>query len=123
MAAPTIRVDGVERLARTLEDAAKDLDDLSHVGDAIEASLLPQILARVPRRSGRLRGSVRATSTKTGVDFGSPVVYGNPIHWGWPARHIRPQRFVWDVLTGSTDRVVSSYQTEVDRVLAKVEGV
>lgn len=122
MAGSSVRVDGVDRLARTLEDAADDLDDLSRVGSSIEASLLPRIEARVPRRSGRLRGSMTATATKTGVDFGSPLVYGRPIHWGWPARHIAPQRFIWDVVVGSTDLVVDKYATEVDRVLGRVKG-
>jgi len=121
--ASSTRVDGVDRLARTLEDAADDLDDLSSVSRAIETALLPRILARVPRRSGRLRSSVRATARATGTDFGSPLIYGNPIHWGWPARHIAPQRFVWDVLTAETDLVVAKYADGVDAILGRVEGV
>jgi hypothetical protein len=122
MAAPAVRVEGVERLTKTLDQAAADLDDLSAVGDDLERSLLPQIVARTPRRTGRLRGSVRAKATKSGVEFGSAVVYAAPIHWGWPARHIAAQRFVWDVVTGQTDAVVAKYQKGADRVLAKVEG-
>jgi hypothetical protein len=116
-------VEGADRLASTLHGAAKDLDDLTAVGRAIERDLLPRIQARTPRRSGRLRGSIRGKPTKTGIDFGSPLVYGNPIHWGWPARHIAAQRFIWDVVTSSTEAIVGKYEDEVDRILSHVEGV
>lgn len=124
---PSVRIEGTANLRRTLIDAGASLDDLKAVNQAIEDMLVPLIVARAPRgKTGRLASSIRGSGTKTAAvtRAGSRrVPYARPIHWGWPARHIAPNRFAWDVVKSEQPRWTGQYRDAVDRVLARVKGV
>ncbi len=76
---------------------------------------------RTPRRSGKLAKSAKASVARDGmgrVVVGSPgrVPYAGPIHFGWPARNIRPQPFVYQALDERFDDVMAAYETAVDEL-------
>jgi hypothetical protein len=57
-----------------------------------------------------------------GTSTGSDVVYANPIHWGWRARNINPNRFLWDTAE-DTERVwLAAWEKTIQRTLDKVRG-
>jgi hypothetical protein len=119
----SVKVQGVDNLSRTLTAAAADLADLGETNTAAGRLLATRAAARAPRRTGRLAASVRATPDRTGVQVGSSLIYGPPIHWGWPARHVRRQPFLTDTLTDQAPAVLDLYATEVNRVLGNVKGI
>lgn len=66
----------------------------------------------VPVRSGKLRGSIKASKSKlrAGVSLGKKAVpYAHPIVWGWPAHHIAP--------SGMRERVDTQIRPEAARIL------
>lgn len=89
----TASVEGVDRLAATLDDAGQRLQRLVPAGgDALVSAALP----RTPRRTGRLAGTVRAfvvdqqlvlTAGGGGVDYAAIVHASQP----WLADTLRDQ--------------------------------
>jgi len=80
----------------------------------------------LPRRSGRLAASIRAQGTQRAgrVAAGKKSVpYAGPIHWGWPARNIKPQPFLTDALASKQETVVEIYLTETDRLIDRVWAI
>jgi hypothetical protein len=76
----------------------------------------------VPYRTGALAASIRALATKSSgrVRAGSASVpYSGPIHFGWPARQIKPQPFIYDALDGRRAEVAAVYVKRIDQLTVK----
>lgn len=74
----------------------------------------------VPVRTGKLLESMRSNPTmRMGrVRVGSASVpYAGPIHFGWPARSIRPQPFIYDVLDDRRNEIVQLYTQRIDQLI------
>jgi hypothetical protein len=119
------QVTGAKELRRSLKQAGEDLGDLKdvnrRVGDLVIAAARPM----VPVRSGQLAGSLRpaAAAAKVTVRAGSArLPYAGPVHWGWPAHHIRPNPFLSDAATRTEDTWVGYYFDELQAVVNKVDG-
>lgn len=115
-------VRGGDELARTMHAAALELDDLSAVNDRVGALVLARARPRVPVRSGRLVGSLRAVPDPGAVTMGSSLVYAGPIHNGWPAHHIAANPFLSDATRASQSQLVGLYTAELEDVVAGVKG-
>lgn len=121
MAQQTVRVEGLRELRRFLAKAGDDVgkDGLKKIHDKVGEPVEREATIRVPRRSGRLAGSIRrakASTTKATVRAGKKSVpYAGPIHFGWPARNIAPQPFLTDALASKHDDVIDLYADELDR--------
>jgi hypothetical protein len=76
----------------------------------------------VPVVSGKLAASIRDGSTQRmgRVRVGSASVpYAGPIHFGWPARKIKPQPFIYDALDGRRNEVAAVYAKRIDELTVK----
>lgn len=108
--------------------------DLRRLGDDTKMAMKPthqqaaDIIAegarrRAPVRSGRLRKSIKGTAVMTGgrvrigYGGGEPSLYAGPIHFGWPARRIRPQPFVYDELDDRRAEVVQLYAERITQLI------
>lgn len=116
--AARIEAPGEAKLRRDLDDAGRDLADLENAHAATARIVLPEIRSRAPRVSGALGSSMRADVTGDGVAFTSPLPYFGPIHNGWPAHGIEPNRFAVDAVLAAESEVVDVYGEDVDRTLA-----
>lgn len=122
---PVVRIEGARELRRQLRAASDDLGDLRAAHAEAGRIVEPVAKGRAPVRSGALRASVRSSGTKTAavVRAGyARVPYARPIHWGWPARNIRPQPFVWDAAKKTEPRWMLAYQRAVNVILSRVRG-
>lgn len=122
---PVVKVDGARELRRQLRAASDDLGDLKAAHAEAGRIVEPVAKGRAPVRSGALRASVRSSGTATAaiVRAGyARVPYANPIHWGWPARNIRPQPFAWDAIKKTQPRWMLAYQRAVNGILSRVRG-
>ncbi len=120
-----VKVIGAARLRRTLRAAGDDLSDLKAVHQQVGGIVAERARALVPRRSGALGASIRASRGATAaiVRAGSgSVPYAGPIHWGWPARNIAAQPFLSDGATSTESRWMNVYEAAIAAALAKVEG-
>jgi hypothetical protein len=118
-------VTGAKELRRTLKQAGEDLGDLKDVNRRVGDLVISAARPHIPIRSGALAGSVRAASAaaKVTIRAGSArLPYAGPIHWGWPAHHIRPNPFLSDAATRTEDTWVGYYFDELQAVINKVEG-
>lgn len=78
----------------------------------------------VPRRSGQLAKTVRASGTQKSARVRAGyqrVPYAGPIHFGWPARGIYPQPFLYDALDSRRLQVVEVYERGIDRLIDKYD--
>lgn len=122
---PSIQIEGLAALVRSLQRAGVDLSELKDATRAAGEIVAREAEARAPRRSGALAGSVRAMRQvrRARIQAGtSRVPYAGPIHWGWPARHIGAQPFVSDAAQATEPQWTAQYVKDVEAALAKVKG-
>jgi uncharacterized protein YcsI (UPF0317 family) len=121
----TVRVEGLDRLIRTLKKAGRDISDLTEAHARAGRTVAAAAIGRVPRRTGKLAATIRPAkqARRARVMAGRAAVpYAGPIHWGWPARHISSQPFVSEAATATEPEWTADYRDEVVAALAKVKG-
>lgn len=120
-----VHVEGAKELRRTLKLAGGDLSDLRAANRNAAQSIVPIAAGLAPVRSGVLKASVRAGATnRAGIVRAGfkRVPYAGPIHWGWPARGIRPRPFLSEAATGNEHLWLDAYMDEVEKAIAKIKG-
>ena len=120
------QVKGASQLVRTLRKAGYDLDKLKPANRAAADIVIQEALRRVPRRTGKLAGTLRSGATrKAGVVRAGTkrVPYAGPIHWGWPQRHIKAQPYLIDAAKATEDKWALKYKEAVDQAIAEVRGM
>lgn len=125
MARPLATVEGARRLRATLRAAGDNLDGLKAANQAVADVVTQRTRSKVPVRSGRLRGTVRGSGTKTAAVVRAgykSLPYGGPIHWGWPARKIKAQPFMVDAAHETENRWRRLYEDAVNAELSRVKG-
>ncbi len=129
MAQPAIRVEGGRELRRKFREAGDDMTDLKDLHKQLADDVAGTAKTKVPVRSGRLRNSIRGSGTKTAarVRAGNnrksgptAVKYAAPIHFGWGARGIRPQPFLYEALDDRRQEVIDRYNDEVRSIIRRV---
>jgi hypothetical protein len=113
--------------ARELRKALKTVGDEAKAGLKDVNLEVAEIVARaavtkVPVRSGALRETVRAAGaqTRASVKAGfKKVPYAGVIHFGFPARGILPQPFLYDALDARRDEVMDAYTDGIADLIKK----
>ena len=126
MAAPAARVQvtGAKELRRALKRMGADLSDLTKINREAAETVLKTARDRAPVQTGRLRRSLKAgaTTTRGTVSAGGGLVpYAGPIHFGWPARNIEPNTFIYDALDEKKGEVVSKYEDRITDLVNKLD--
>lgn len=109
MATSGIAVSGLREFTRNLERAGVDVEELKDVMGRVASEAADTMQPFVPSRSGKLRASVRGNRAKgkAVVTIGTArVPYAAAIQYGWPARNIKPARFVERTDAVMEDRAV-----------------
>lgn len=120
---PAMEVVGARQLRASLKAAGIGVADLKAAHKAV-AEMVAQA-AKVPHRSGRLAASVRPSGTQTAaiVRAGSArVPYANPIHWGWPSRHIKANPFLLDAAERKEQDWTRTYLQALEALINTIEG-
>jgi hypothetical protein len=112
----------LRRAFRKLGDRADDLKPLHGdiadvVGDAADD--------RVPVMTGRLKRTRkdRATKTRAAVEYGGRAIppYAGPIHFGWRARNIEPNPFLYDALDDRRGAVADKYAEGIGKMVQRFD--
>lgn len=122
----SVRVLGAQNLRRTLRAAGTGLGELKDAHARAAKVVEPVARAGAPVVSGTLAGTVRSSGTNTAAIVRAgyqSVPYAGPIHWGWPARNIEAQPFIYEAAQRTEPRWLLVYRTAVDRILSRVRGV
>lgn len=129
MPGEVIEVKGADRLAATLGDFARSLEDMADANRRAGEAIGSSAVGRAPRRTGRLAGSLRVDAAPTDVSVGFGAVHAAPIHWGVGPRvglrgphNIRGTLFLTEALAASEPAVLDIYAEAVDNRLGKVRG-
>ena len=129
MPEPAIRVGGMRKVRAQMREAGDDLSDLRDLHKRLADDVAGTAKTKVPVRSGRLQRSIRGAGTKTAarVRAGnnrksgpSSVPYAPQIHFGWGARGIRPQPFLYEALDDRRQEVIDAYNDEVRAMIRRV---
>jgi hypothetical protein len=118
-----VRVSGLNELVRGLQRAGVEVEDLKGVFSDIASESAGYVRAYVPRRSGKLAGTVRGNRAKSKavVTVGrARVRYAGPINYGWPARNIRPADFIKKADYAIASRAVAMLDEGIDQLLRQV---
>ena len=117
-----VRVTGLDRLVTGLRAAGAELADMPAANRAAGALVARAAAARAPKRSGRLASSITADPHKGGVSIDSTLPYAGPVHWGWPARRIKPNTFLVDAARATESTWTDTYTEATQAALDKVAG-
>ncbi|WP_030779363.1 HK97-gp10 family putative phage morphogenesis protein [Streptomyces sp. NRRL S-920] len=130
----SVRVEGLNQLKRTLRQLKdKDLSKRVREVNKEAAELIkPDAQRGVPQhtrtrkdnrkyRPGKLARSVKvvASANSAAIKAGtaSRAPYAGAIHFGYPKRGIRPNRFLYRAMARNSDRVAETYEREISAVL------
>lgn len=123
MTTPRIRVEGADDLRRALRGVEAGMSDLKSVHAAAAKPVVDRAQQIVPTgRTGRLGASIRAgaQARQAVIRAGKAAVpYAGPIHFGWRARNIRPQPFLYDALDDRSREVIAIYESGVGDILKR----
>lgn len=117
-----IRLEGHREFRKALRDAGDDMEDLKATHKAAAEIVARRAAIISPQREGMLRDSVDSKGTKTQGYVragGRSAIYAGVIHFGWPARNIRPQPFLYDAADQRRAEVLDLYGDRVDAIARK----
>jgi len=117
-----VKVEGARELRREIRKVqSKDLKDELKAANKAVATLVAEEAktSTVPVRSGQLKRAITAlgSATKGQVKAGKKAVpYAGPIHFGWPARNIEPQPFLYEALSKKWNDVFLNYEKAMEKI-------
>lgn len=113
---------------RELRKALRTLEDKQLQKDLRMAHKRAADMARdasreeAPKRTGALSRTLasRANQNRASVKAGgAKVLYAGPIHFGWPARSIQPNKFIYRAVSLRQTQIIEAYEAEVGSLLKK----
>lgn len=74
-----------------------------------------------PVRTGQLATTIISAPTqyqgRVRAGRGQSIPYAGPIHFGWPARRIKPQPFIYDALDERREEVLTIYADRIGELI------
>jgi len=120
---PAVEVVNGRQLRKQLADIGEEAtEDLRLANLEGVDQVLEEALKRVPVKTGRLKATIRGSATKTRgtVRAGTARLrYALPIHFGWAARNIEPNTFLYDALDDRREEVLFAYERQIDNIVKK----
>lgn len=118
----TVRVEALNKTVKALQGFGVEIDDLKDVMADIAAEGARLAAQYAPKRTGRLRGTVRGNRAKSKavVTAGrARVPYAGAINYGWPRRSIRPALFMQRADAALAPRAVEMLEAGLDTAIGK----
>lgn len=117
----SVNVDGDERLASTLHDAADDVADLSKAKHDAGRIVEERARAGAPRDTGALVSSIASTVEGTDVLIASSLpVYPGVQEYG--STHTPAHPYMRPALEASTTQIVDLFEDDVRKTIDQVKG-
>lgn len=119
-----LEIEGLREVQRALkglaEDSREDMKETHRkAGEIVAAAAKPL----APVLTGRLSATIQSSPTKyqgrVRIGRGASVPYAGPIHFGWPARRIAPQPFVYDALDSRREEVKQQYEQRMNELITR----
>jgi hypothetical protein len=119
----TTKIEGLNKVRRDLKKLENDVDYGSQflaVNKTLADAVATDSKTYVPVMTGALSGTIRAAASKTSgrVKAGFKAVpYAGPIHFGWPARFIKPQPFIYDAIDRRREEIKRRYEDLIKKLI------
>ena len=123
-----VKVVGLREINKALKNVGVPASEIKAAGIQSAQSVINEARSLVPVRSGKLRDSIRLSSTAGGkitIMAGnnrsgkSGVPYANPIHWGWFKRRISPQPFFAKALGYTREEIYQTYFIKLEELITQ----
>lgn len=108
---------GSDQVAAALSGIAAGLTNLDEASGETARLVVARARRMVPIDTGRLSRSIRGTSTGSTATIATNVPYALPVHFGVPARNIKPTPFLLAALASERARILDAYTTNVTRLI------
>lgn len=128
-----LKLDGGREMRKSLRKAGYDLKNLRETHREVATVVIGKAKVLVPRRpgSGRLAATIRVGATQEAAitragnnrKGKSGVPYGNPIHWGWKKKNIKPNPFFFNAAKETQPKWLRLYEKAVNKAIEQVKGV
>lgn len=121
---PGIEVEGGPQLRRAFKKLGDRAGDLKGLHRDIGELVADTAEGYAPYVSGDLAESIRSSSRRTGATVMAgrrAVPYAGPIHFGWRARNIEPQPFLYDALDDRRSDIARKYASGVDDLVRRFD--
>lgn len=121
-----IVVRGGREFRSTLKAAGSDLSSMKEAHGKVARIVENASKQAAPKRTRRMANTIRGAGTKTAAIIRAgfkSVPYPGPIHWGWPAHHIKAQPFMSDAAQRTEGVWLPVYIQELDHALDQVKGI
>lgn len=115
-----VRVDGLKETIRSLKAAGVAANDFGRVMQAVGELVATTARPLTRPKSGQLASSIRPSKTQTKAIVragGARTPYAGPQHFGWPARNIHPNPFLYTALDKRAAEVVARFEASVSNVI------
>jgi hypothetical protein len=124
-----IKIEGLSKVQRDLRKLSTDALDLNkteflETNKQVAEIVINESKKYVPFLTGALAAAIRNASTKKSakVRAGNVAVpYAGPIHFGWPARSIKPNTFLYEAIDARKDEVTNRYAELVSDLITKYD--
>ena len=124
-----IKVEGLSKVQRDLRKLSTDALDLNkteflETNKQVAEIVINETKKYVPVLTGALAAAIRNASTKKSakVRAGNVAVpYAGPIHFGWPARTIKPNTFLYEAIDARKSEVANRYSELVSDLVTKYD--
>jgi hypothetical protein len=126
-----IRVEGLRETIKNLQALGAEKSEFVEIN--LEAAEILMSAARplIPVKTGNLANSMRASKTANYAQIAlgkAKVPYAGPVHWGWfydrknfIQKNIKPALFMPRALKANFQRIMSHYDSAMQRLLTKYE--
>lgn len=118
-----IRVEGASVLRRNLRKVYSDLPKgMRLIHQEIAGPVVASARRKARRQSGRMAGTIRATSTTTmsRVEAGRGIEYGAVQHWGWPGHSISPNPYLTEAIEERQRETLNLYEKKLGEWIDQV---
>lgn len=120
-----IEIENLRETQKALKDFSKATrEEMKEVHRRAGEIVVEGALRIVPFRTGALAASLKSNPTmrQGRVRVGSATVpYAGAIHFGWAARNIQPNPFIYDVLDQRRQEVFNAYAEGISKLIIKYD--
>jgi hypothetical protein len=122
-AGASVEVDGGPELRRAFDKLGARAEDLAGMYGDIADMVATEASDRAPILTGTLRDSIKPRRAKksSSVTVGIGLPYAGPIHFGWRARNIEPQPFLYEALDDQREAIEERVEREVAFLMTRFD--
>jgi len=124
-----IKITGLSEVQRNLRKLSTDALDLNkteflETNKQVAEIVINESKKYVPFLTGALAAAIRNASTKKSAKVRAGnvgVQYAGPIHFGWPARSIKPNTFLYEAIDARKSEVANRYAELISDLVTKYD--